>query len=70
MNKKIELIVGMSRQSILNKIGKIVLGYKYAHQGTLLTPSEELAILKKHMKIIDCKSVFFLADIYHLEFYE
>ena len=67
-NPKLRLIVGMSRQSILNKIGKTILGFSDAHEGILLSPYEELNVLKKHMEIINYKSVFFLADVYLLRF--
>ena len=54
-NPRLRLIVGMSRQSILNKIGKNILGFSDAHDGTLLRPQEELNVLKKYMEIINHK---------------
>jgi hypothetical protein len=67
-NKNLEIIVGISKQSIINNIGKIILGEGGAHNSTVLNPKEEIAILLKHMEIIDHKSVWYLADIYRLRF--
>jgi len=39
-----------------------------AHTNFNLTPSEEIQAFTKHMKILKRKSVFFLADVYLLEF--
>ena len=67
-NPKLRLIVGISRQSILNKIGKNILGFSEAHEEILLSPHEELNVLRKYMEIINHKSVYFLADVYLLKF--
>ena len=67
-NKNLEIIVGISKQSIINNIGKIILGEGGAHNSTVLNPKEEIAILLQHMEIIDHKSVWYLADIYRLRF--
>ena len=63
-----ELIVGMSRQSWLNEFGKFILGYNDAHDGTLIKPEEELAIIKQHMRMVKHASVFMLMDIYSFRF--
>ena len=67
-NKNVELIVGISRQSWMNKFGKIILCQKDAHEGTKTPPEKEIQILKSRMDIICHKSVFMLADVYHLHF--
>ena len=67
-NQNIEIIVGISKQSIINNIGKIIFRESEAHNLTLLNPKEEIAILLEHMEIIDHKSVWCLADIYRLRF--
>lgn len=66
-NPGINLIVGISKRSILNKIGKILLFKFDAHKNTKLNKKDELSILLKHFKIVEHKSVFFLSDIYLLK---
>ena len=67
-NKEMTLVVGISRQSILNKLGAMLLGYGDAHGGTKLTPPEEKHILLRYMDIVDQKTVRGLADVYQLKF--
>lgn len=67
-NKKLKMIVTISRQSYLNNIGKILLNEKDAHKGTFLRPIKEIELLCSEMKIIKKINVFFLSDIYLLEF--
>jgi len=67
-NNRLELIVGIGRQSFLNKIGMLVLGKRDAHSKTKLTPQEELKILQTYMHVISHKSVWCLADVYLLKF--
>lgn len=67
-NPKAELIVGISRQGILNNIAKYLGGVKDAYVGTKLSPSEELAVLKDRMNVIDKKTVWFMCNIYLLRF--
>ena len=67
-NPDMKLIVGMSRQSFLNSMGKMILGYNDAHEGTLLGPKEELEIISKHMRRFKRKSVFYLMDVYGFVF--
>ena len=68
LNPKTQLIVAMSKRSILNKIGKYIFNYIDAHAGYKLEPNEELFLIKKYCKILKKKSVFFLADVYVCEF--
>jgi len=67
-NSNLEMIVGISRQSFINKIGAIILNVKDAHKGTKLGPKKELEILLKELEIIEQKSIFYLADVYRLKF--
>lgn len=69
-NKNIncELIVGISKQSIINNLGKFILSVPDAHKSTKLNPKQELSILLNHMYPISHKSVWFLADVYRLKF--
>ena len=64
----LRLIVVISRQSILNNIGKFILNEKNAHKGTRLSPSIEFKILKQHCLILKKINIFFLSDIYLLSF--
>ena len=67
-NNNVELVVGMSRQSIVNKLGSILLGHGDAHDGTKLRPAEEKNVFLRHMEIIDQQTIWGLADIYRLKF--
>jgi len=60
------LVVGISRQSILNKIGAALL-HKGAHDKTLTPPAKELEILKRRYRIVKKRNVWILADVYLLE---
>ena len=65
--EKIELVVGMSRQGVLNNLGKNILGRKDAHVATKISPRIEVKILLKFCKLIKKRNVLFLSDIYWLE---
>lgn len=67
-NKKLKLITTISRQGLLNSIGKFILNEPNAHKGTLLNYNNELKLLKKKMRVIKKKNILFLSDIYLLEF--
>ena len=67
LNKKIILLVGISKQGILNNIGKYILGRKDAHNLTNLLPIEEMEIIKSHAKQISKRNILFLTDIYLFE---
>ena len=67
-NKDLILLVGISRQGLLNNIGKVILGELDSHYGTKLKPKQEVEILSSYMNIISQKSVWKLADVYYLNF--
>lgn len=67
-NPKVDLIVGISRQGVLNNFLKILAGQKNAHDGTKLMPYDELRILKDRMKVVKKRTVFFMCDIYLMRF--
>jgi hypothetical protein len=67
-NKSLELIVGISRQGFLNKIGMYLLGRPKAHSNTKLTPKEEMNILKQHCFVLKEVNILFLAYIFVLRF--
>lgn len=66
--QNIRVIITISKQGFLNKLGAFILNEPEAHTNLNLTPSEEIQAFTKHMKILKRKSVFFLADVYLLEF--
>ena len=66
-NKKVHLIVGISKQGILNNVGKIIFGAADAHSATKIKPKEEEKILFKYCKLLKKESVMFLSDIYLFE---
>ena len=67
-NPQAELIVGISRQGILNKSLKVLAGQKDAHAGTKLPPQEELAVLQGRMRLVKKKTVFRMCDVCLLQF--
>ena len=60
------LLVGISRQGLLNKIGAILL-HPDALDKTIASPEKELKILKEYYRVIRHKSVWGLADVYLME---
>ena len=67
-NPRTLFIIGISRRSILNKIGKFLLLKFDAHKNTVLTHNKELFILTKYLKVIKKKNVLLLSDIYLMKF--
>ena len=61
-----KLLVGISRQGVLNKIGALLL-HPDALDKTVTSPKKELEILKEYYRVIKHKSVWGLADVYLLE---
>ena len=68
INIKVELVVGTSKQSIFNMIGKLLLGKTDAHKFSKIKPVKELEILCKYMNIAAHESVWHLADVYRFKF--
>lgn len=64
----LRLVVGISRQGILNNIGKYLLRRPDAHSRTRIRPEKEIEILKKFCTIARHRSVFGLSDVYVLTF--
>ncbi len=64
----VELVVGISRQGVLNNIGKYLLGRPDAHADSKITPKKEIKLLEKYCDIIVRKSFMCLADVYLLRF--
>jgi SAM-dependent methyltransferase len=68
LNPSAELVVGISRQGILNNILKYLAGEPDAHEGTQLRPNEQLKILTQNLELLGHTSVFQLCDVYHMRF--
>ncbi len=67
-NHKLEFVVGMSKQSLFNTIGKYLFMQKNSHKYTILKPKDEIDTLCKNLSIIDHKSLWYLADVYRMKF--
>jgi SAM-dependent methyltransferase len=67
-NPAIELVVGISRQGLLNNIGKYLFGRPDAHSATKIGPKKELEILERHCRVNRQKNVMNLANVYSLSF--
>jgi pantothenate kinase len=63
-----KVIVAITRQGWLNKLGAFILNEPEAHTNFNLTPNQELKILTNYMKVKKKINIFFLTDIYVLEF--
>ena len=68
INKSLEIIVGISKQSVLNNIGKYILLQSKAHDNTMLKSKEEISTLLEFTYIDKHISVWGLADVYKLRF--
>ena len=66
INPDVELIVGTSRQRMLNAILAYLAGESDAHADAKLRPNEELELLKGHFEVQSRANVFQLCDIYRM----
>lgn len=60
------LLVGISRQGILNRVGAAIL-HPTAHEKTITPPKKELEILTRSYRVVARKNVWFLANVYLLQ---
>lgn len=67
-NPSLRLVVGISRQGVLNNIGKYLLRRPDAHSRTRIGPKKEIEILKKFCIFVKRRGVFSLSDVYVLTF--
>ena len=67
-NKDLVIVVGISRQGLLNKLGKYLFGKPDAHSATKIGPKKEKDILQRFCRINRKTNVFYLADVYVLTF--
>ena len=72
INRNCELIIGIGKESLFNKIVALVYNFKTAknrYKGALTTYNEQVEIIENQTKILNVKkNVFFLTDIYHSRF--
>ncbi|EON13587.1 hypothetical protein [Pandoraea sp. SD6-2] len=66
LNRKIKMVVGISRQGWMNKIGKYLLGRPNAHSATKISPQAEIGLLMRYGSIVRKKSIFGLTDVFLL----
>jgi dTDP-4-amino-4,6-dideoxygalactose transaminase len=67
-NPRLRLVVGVSRQGMLNNIGKYILGRPDAHSRTKISPRKEREILERYCDIVQSKNVLNLTNVYVLVF--
>ena len=67
-NRHLELVVGVSRQGVLNNVGKFLLGRPDAHSATKLGPRQELGVFERHCTMVRRKNVWNLANVYSFVF--
>ena len=67
-NSELIIINVLSTQSLLNKIGKILLAHADAHLGTKISPREEEDLLSSHCELIKIKNYFNVFKILKLKF--
>ncbi len=58
------IIIGIARQGILSKFGKLLLNQKNAHSDTKTSPSTQIKILKNYFKINKNINFWFLTQIF------
>jgi SAM-dependent methyltransferase len=68
VNPSAELLVGISRQGLVNNVLKHLAGEPDSHLGTKLGPKEELELLTEELEILDRASVFQLCDVYYMRY--
>tara|TARA_B100000575_G_C22851047_1_gene497983 strand:+ start:48 stop:308 length:261 start_codon:yes stop_codon:yes gene_type:complete len=68
INSEMLFLIGMGRQNFFSKLGKFVLGQHKAHDKTYISYFDQLNLIKKNLKIINIKNVFFLTDIFYCSF--
>ena len=69
INKNCKIIVGIGKESLLNKLAAMASFNFTAHKGTRTNYDQQIEILKKEMRIIEeKKNIFFMTDIYYLTF--
>ena len=68
INSEMLFLIGMGRQNVFSKLGKFILGQHKAHDKTYISYLDQLNLIKKNLKIINKKNVFYLTDIFCCSF--
>ena len=68
LNGDAELVVVMSRHTLLNDMAAKISRLSAAHSGAKMSPKEQLDILLEYCEIIRVQSVLGMCDIYHMQF--
>ena len=69
INKDCEFIIGISKESLINKLAAFASLNFSAHEGILTNQKEQVEILRTLTKILDVKkNIFFMTDIYYARF--
>ena len=69
INQNCKFIIGMGKESLINKLAALASLNFTAHKGALTTYEQQTEILKNHMKILQIKkNIFFMTDIYYTKF--
>lgn len=68
MNPSAKLIIRISTHGIINRIAAFFAGNLNPYKGTKSSPKVQLILLENRMNIVDGTMVWFLCDIYVLEF--
>lgn len=69
INKNCELIIGIGKEGLLNKVAATAALNFSAHKGTLTTYNQQKKILNSSTKILKIKkNIFFMTDIYYAKF--
>ena len=66
INRNCELIIGIGKGGLMNKLAALLSLNFAAHKGALITHKQQTEILKNRTKILKIKkNIFFMTDIYY-----
>ena len=69
INENCELIIGIGKEGLINKLAAFVSLNFTAHKGTLTTYEQQKKILSDYTKILQTKkNIFFMTDVYYARF--
>ena len=68
INSEMLFFIGMGRQNFFSKLGKFILGQHKAHDKTYISYFDQMKLIKKNLKIIKIKNIFYLTDIFYCSF--
>tara|TARA_A100001015_G_scaffold285086_1_gene352229 strand:- start:1785 stop:2309 length:525 start_codon:yes stop_codon:yes gene_type:complete len=68
LNKNCEIVIGLGRQNLISQILKLITFNFKAHKGTKISYLQQINIIKKFNILDYKKNIFFMTDIYYLDF--